>query len=187
MAQSAASAPIYQLKVTLRNTRPPIWRRLQVRGNIRLSTLHVILQIAMGWTDSHLHQFIIDGLYYGEPDPDFEPRVMNEQRVRLSDVAPDRGKTFRYEYDFGDSWEHAVLVEAILDPVPRQRYPVCIDGKRACPPEDVGGVWGYAEFLAAIADPQHAEHEEMLEWSGGDFDPTAFDLAAVNQRLATLR
>ena len=187
MPPAAAPAPIYQLKVTLLDTRPPVWRRIQVRGDIRLSRLHQVLQIAMGWTDSHLHQFIIDGQYYGEPDDEFGMPTVNEQRVLLNQVVHGRNATFHYEYDFGDSWQHRILVEAVLDPTPRQRYPVCLDGKRGCPPEDVGGAGGYAEFLAAIKDPRHEEHETMLEWVGGHFDPAAFDVVAVNHQLARLR
>lgn len=183
---AAAAVPIYQLKVTLLGIRPPVWRRLQVRSDIRLARLHEVLQVAMGWTDSHLHQFQIAGQYYGEPDDEFGMPTVNEQRVRLNQVAG-RGASFLYEYDFGDSWQHRLLVEQELEPTPRQRYPVCLDGKRACPPEDVGGTYGYAEFLAAIKDPQHEDHAQMLEWIGGQFDPNAIDLAAVNHQLAALR
>lgn len=178
--------PIYQLKVTLLETRPPIWRRLQTPSDVTLARLHRILQMVLGWTDSHLHQFIIDGQSYGMPDDEYGMPTINEQRVRLSQVV-EPGASFRYEYDFGDSWQHAIVVEQALPALLRQRYPVCLDGARACPPEDVGGVDGYRAFLAAIKDPRHEEHAELLAWAGGAFDPAAFDVAAVNRQLARLR
>jgi hypothetical protein len=183
----ATSTPIYQLKVTLLDTRPPVWRRLQVPATMRLSRLHRVLQVVMGWTESHLHQFLIDGQYYGEPDDEFGMPTVHERRVLLTQVVSTPRATFRYEYDFGDSWQHAVVVEQILDATPRQRYPVCLDGRRACPPEDVGGTEGYRAFLTAIKDPQHEEHTAMLEWVGGAFDPAAFDVVAVNRQLTQLR
>jgi hypothetical protein len=187
MPEPSATAAIYQLRIALLGIRPPIWRRVQVRSDVRLSRLHEIFQVAMGWTDSHLHQFIIDGQSYGEPDMEYAMPLVNDHSVRLAEVVSQPRTTFRYEYDFGDSWEHNVLVEEILDPVYRQRYPVCLDGRRACPPEDVGGVEGYRQFLAAVRDSSHEDHEAMLEWVGGQFDPTALDLASVNRRLARLR
>lgn len=174
---------IYQLKVTLRDSHPPIWRRLQVPGKINLNQLHWVIQVAMGWTNSHLHQFIIDGEYYSEPSPfDYEP-VVDERKFKLCKIVPLEKYRFIYEYDFGDSWEHLILVEKILSPEPGVHYPRCIKGKRACPPEDVGGVWGYEEMLAALKDPDHPEREMYLEWIGGDFDPEAFDLAEINEVL----
>jgi len=140
----------------------------------------------MGWTNSHLHQFIVGQTYFGEPYPDYGFEMHDERDVRLNQIA-DEGARFVYEYDFGDSWEHILLVEKVLEPEPGQQYPVCIKGKRACPPEDVGGVWGYYGFLEAIQDPDHPEHEDYLEWIGEDFDPEAFDLDAVNAALRALQ
>jgi hypothetical protein len=182
-------APIYQIKVTLEDSKPPIWRRLQVRSDITLADLHRIIQAAMGWWDYHLHQFIVGGTYFGEPHPDYYDYVdMHDERdATLRQIAPGEGFKFRYEYDFGDSWLHQVLVEKVLPPEAGQSYPVCVKGRRACPPEDVGGVWGYYGFLEAIQDPNHPEHENYLEWIGGEFDPEAFDLDEVNQALRTLR
>jgi hypothetical protein len=175
---------IYQLKVTLRGSRPPIWRRVLVPGKFSLHKLHQVIQLAMGWTDSHLHQFIIDGQYYGIPSPeDFEP-VRDERRQTLSQIATREKRKFFYEYDFGDGWGHEIVVEKILSPEPGIKCPACIKGKRACPPEDVGGLWGYETFLEAIEDPHHEEHESYLEWVGGDFDPEACDLDEINQALA---
>lgn len=181
--KKVSDAPIYQLKVTLRDSKPPIWRRLQVRGDTRLDRLHLIIQIAMGWTDSHLHQFIVGGVYYGEPDPEWDMDVEDEGKIQLNQVASGEKVKFFYEYDFGDGWQHEVLVEKILEPEPETRYPSCIKGKRNCPPEDVGGVWGYEELLEAIQDEDHPEHGEYLEWIDGPFDPEAFDLEEVNQAL----
>ncbi len=178
---------VYQLKVTLKDSKPPIWRRLQVSADTKLSRLHWILQEAMGWTNSHMHQFIVGRTYYGEPDPDLDFVVEDERKITLGQAAPGAKKKFVYEYDFGDGWEHDILVEKVLEPEPGVKYPFCVEGKRACPPEDCGGVWGYEEFLEAIRDPNHPEHESMLEWSGGVFDSEEFDLDFVNQELRRLR
>jgi hypothetical protein len=181
------ASSIYQLKVTLKGSKPPIWRRLQLRGDTRLSELHDILQLAMGWGDAHLHQFTAGEQSFGRPDADDWTEVRDERQVVLSQVARAEKARLGYEYDFGDSWEHQLLVEKILPPEPGKDYPVCVAGKRACPPEDVGGIWGYADFLAAIRDPEHREHKELLEWIGGAFDPEAFDLEAVNAALQRLQ
>lgn len=183
-----AEASIYQIKVTLEGIRPPVWRRLLVPGEVALDELHDILQAAFGWLDYHLHQFIVGERYFGVPDPDYETymEMNDEAEVTLGEIAAGEGFRFRYEYDFGDSWMHLIQVEKILPPDPDRAYPVCIKGRRASPPEDVGGVWGYEGFLEAIADPEHEEHESYLEWIGGEFDPEAFDLAEVNAALAAL-
>jgi hypothetical protein len=183
-----AEVPIYQIKVTLEDSRPPVWRRLLVRSDVTLAQLHEIIQAAMGWWDYHLHQFIVGETHYRQPHPDFEDlsETGDERQVRLDQIAPGEGSSFRYEYDFGDSWLHQVLVEKVLPPQPGQMCPVCVKGRRACPPEDVGGVWGYEEFLEAIADREHQQHHDYLEWIGGEFDPDAFDLDEVNAALRDL-
>ena len=189
-AAKRTDANIFQIKVTLRESKPPICRRIQVWEDTRLDKLHLILQEVMGWANSHLHQFIIGGSYYGEPHPDYDEwgaEMRDEKRVRLRQIVTGEKFKFIYEYDFGDSWEHELLVEKILPPESGVYYPRCIKGKRAGPPEDVGGVWGYQSFLAAIRDPKHPQHEELLEWIGGKFDPEAFDLEAINQALYRLR
>ena len=178
---------IYQLKVTLKYSKPPIWRRIQVRSDITLYKLHQILQIAMGWTNSHLHQFIVGGVYYGEPHPDFDFEVINEKRTRLHQIVRGVKAKFAYEYDFGDSWDHDIVVEKVLEPEAKTRYPRCLTGRRNCPPEDVGGIWGYSHFLDAIQHEVHPEHDDYREWIGGDFDPEAFDLEAVHQELQHIR
>lgn len=180
----ASSARIHQLKVVLRGARPPIWRRLQVPSDMTLAELHRVVQVAMGWQNYHLHQFEIAGVTYGVDDGEgWGPAPEDEGRTRLDRVAG-KGTRFTYEYDFGDSWEHVITVEDVLDAGPGRTYPVCIAGKRACPPEDCGGVWGYEGFLAAVADPDHEEHEQLLEWAGGQFDSEYLDLAAVNRAFA---
>ena len=145
---------IYRLKVTLRDVKPPVWRRVELPGNVTLAELHSILQTAMGWFDSHLHEFEIDGVEYGVLDDawDYDEKVRDESKVRLDKVA-DEGTRIRYTYDFGDNWRHDVVVEKVLPAEDEVRYPRCLAGKRATPPEDVGGDYGYAEFCEAMADP----------------------------------
>jgi len=184
-AESRGPSSIYQIKVTLKDSHPPIWRSIQVPGDIPLSRLHAVLQIVMAWTNSHLHQFKAGGRYYGEPRYDLAGmlEVVDERQVRLNQIALRVKACFIYEYDFGDSWEHELVVEKILPPEQGVQYPRCMDGMRACPPDDVGGIWGYQNFLDAMRDPHHSEHEDMVEWIGGGFDPEAFDLRGVNGAL----
>ncbi len=181
---------IYQLKVTLKESKPPIWRRFQVPGNVTLHRLHLILQSVMGWTNSHLYRFEIEGTEYGEPDPEYTDNgidMTGAKRAKLNRVAPSEKMRFGYEYDFGDSWEHKIQVEKILPPEPGAQYPICLAGKRACPPEDCGGIWGYDELLEIIRDSTHEEYERMTEWLGGSFDPEEFDIAEVNRSLKRFR
>ncbi len=180
---------IYQLKITLKHIRPQIWRRAQVHGDITLAKLHRVIQVVMGWYDSHLHQFIVGETYYGVPSLDefSELELKNERKARLDQILLKPKQKMVYEYDFGDSWQHEILLEQVLPPDPRTRYPVCLGGARACPPEDCGGVGGYEEFLEAIRDPEHEEHDEYLEWIGGEFDPEAFNLDDINRGLKSVR
>jgi hypothetical protein len=177
---------IYQLKVALKYVTPPVWRRFQVRGRTTLAGVHRALQIVMGWTDSHLHEFEIAADRYGMPGPDSDYEVADERDFHLEQVVPIQGLHFTYRYDFGDGWEHTLYVEKILPPEPGQRYPRCLAGQRACPPDDVGGSGGYAHFLEALQNPADEEHGEYLEWIGGEFDPEAFDLEEVNHELARM-
>jgi DNA invertase Pin-like site-specific DNA recombinase len=179
--KSASNQIVYQLKITLKNIRPPIWRRIQVLSSTTLEQLHLIVQEVMGWDNYHMHSFSIAGIDYGQPQPDFN--VRSEKTVKLSQVVKGEKSKFFYTYDFGDSWEHEILVEKELPSTPDTNYPVCITGKRACPPEDCGGSWGYAELLEIIRDPSHPEYEERMEWVGESFNPDIFDLNEVNQRL----
>ena len=174
---------IYQLKVTLNYSSPPIWRRFQIASTDTLEDVHIALQIVMGWTNSHLHQFMKDRVCYGMPDEDFPSDMLDELDYRLDQILKKEKDTLIYEYDFGDGWVHDVVLEKILPFKTDVELPVCLEGNRACPPEDIGGVPGYEMFLEAIADPSHPEHEDMLEWIGGEFDPERFDLAEVNNLL----
>ena len=177
---------IYELKVALRVIEPPIWRRVQVRSDIPLDDLHEHLQIAMGWTNSHLHCFKLGDARFGIPNPEFpELAFRDERRVRLPNLLEAPGDELVYEYDFGDSWAHDIVLERALEPEPDTEYPRIVAGARACPPEDCGGVGGYEEFLCVIADPSHPEHGEMLAWAGGAFDPEAFDIEERNRLLRT--
>ncbi|MBN1567168.1 MAG: plasmid pRiA4b ORF-3 family protein [Acidobacteria bacterium] len=178
-----APTSIYQLKVTLRDSHPAIWRRIQVPDTILLPHLHGVLQLAMGWTNSHLHLFQVGELNFAEPSPDDDFPVIDYCSVQLNQVAPAVADSLVYLYDFGDSWEHDIVVEKILPGDTGTHNLSCLDGQRACPPEDVGGVWGYADFVKAIRNPRHPEHAEMLEWVGGAFDPDRLDLPGVNRML----
>ncbi|MBI4748700.1 MAG: plasmid pRiA4b ORF-3 family protein [Acidobacteria bacterium] len=171
---------VLQLKITLRGSKPPIWRRVQVLNNMTFADLHDVIQIVMRWTYSHLHQFVVANEFIGSV-AELEDDVLDEARIKLSDyISGEKGK-FRYEYDFGDRWDHTIEVEKILPVDPNQSYPRCIAGKRACPPEDCGGIWGYANLLEILADPNNPEHETMRVWVGDEFDPNEFDLKAVAQ------
>jgi hypothetical protein len=182
------AASICQLMITLRAIRPPVWRRVQVPADILLPRLHRVFQVAMGWTDSHLHEFKIGGRPYGQPSSDWGGYyAFPERSVRLHQVVLRPNTRFTYLYDFGDSWEHEVRVEKILPAEPGAHYPRCLAGARVCPPEDCGGITGYEDLLAAIGDPKHERHDEMLKWVGGRFDPEAFDIDAVNRRLRRFR
>jgi hypothetical protein len=177
---------IYQLKVTLCDIEPPIWRRLRIAGDTSLAQLHRILQITMGWEAYHLYQFEVGGFQYGVPESDvFASGLKDATRATLAEVASE-GDVFHYEYDFGDAWEHEILVEARPSRDDGSHYPRCEGGERACPPEDCGGSWGYENLLAALADPKHDDHEDLTEWIGGSFDAGAFTVAVVNRSLQTL-
>lgn len=171
---------VYQIKITLMGSEPPIWRRFEILADIHLSTLHGVIQRVMGWENDHLHEFIIEGKSYSDERVTEQSDVKDEYRTKLNKVVQRERQKFFYEYDFGDSWEHELVIEKILPAEPDVHYPRCVEGERACPPEDCGGVWGYAEMLEAIRDTDNPEHEDRLEWLGDDFDPEAFDLDRVN-------
>lgn len=185
-AKSSKATQVYQLKITLKHTKPPIWRRVLVPDNLTLNQLHHVIQVAMGWYDAHLHEFNIGGISYGSPDVDFGMEVKDDAKVRINQVIGKNAKRFRYTYDFGDDWEHIIEIEKVLPYESGRIYPACVAGKRACPPEDVGGPWGYESFLETIRDPSDPEHEEMLEWVGGEFDPEEFDIDEVNEVFARM-
>ncbi|MCU0867907.1 MAG: plasmid pRiA4b ORF-3 family protein [Planctomycetes bacterium] len=175
--RSRAPASTFQIKVSLRNVRPPIWRRLQVPADILLPKLHAILQAAMGWHDCHLHLFRVGEECYAPPG-DWEPVGEDSREVALADLAAGEGARLVYEYDFGDGWTHDLVVEAVL-PQPCT-VPRCVAGRRRCPPEDSGGPFGYGEFVVAIGDRAHERHAELSEWLGEGFDPAEFDVVAAD-------
>jgi len=179
--------PLYQLRVALKGSQPAIWRRFQVKRETTLLKLHRVLQVVMGWQDYHLHEFRIGELSFGEPVPEEGLDFIDERTIKLTQIAPSGTLTFEYIYDFGDGWQHEVTVEKGVDKQAGVHYPSCIEGARACPPEDVGGIGGYASFLKAIRNRRHPEHKQYLEWIGGHFDSEAFDLEAVNRELSRLR
>ncbi len=174
---------IYQFKVTLAEVKPAIWRRIQVPESYNFWDLHVAIQDAMGWEDYHLHQFKIvspktqEKILIGIPDDDFDwsKATLPGWKIPIADYFTMGNRSATYDYDFGDGWQHRVRLEKIEQAQPGLDYPRCLAGARACPPEDVGGTWGYEDFIQAINDPNHNEHERMLEWIGGSFDPEHFD------------
>jgi len=212
---------IYQIRVTLNGSKPPIWRKLVVPSDLVLGELHEVIQIAMGWTNSHLHQFRLRDkslkpgpqemarlFQKGVWDDEFLGRMRGERvfvakvtswgdpselegededAFTLGEVCPKVKSKLIYEYDFGDGWEHIIEVQKIVEPELGVEYPVCLGGKKACPPEDCGGIYGYYHMLDVVADPDHEEHDDLVEWLGNDFDHDAFDLEEVNAILAEWR
>lgn len=178
---------IFQFKITLKGSKPPVWRRIQVPETYSFWDLHVAVQDSFGWLDCHLHNFEIVNPRTGEseeigiPDEDGwgSEEILAGWTRKISNYFSEGNKKAGYTYDFGDDWRHDVRLEKILPRDPDVKYPVCTGGKRACPPEDCGGVWGYEEFLEIIMDPGHEQHDEMLEWVGGDFDPEYFDSSEI--------
>ena len=177
---------LYRMKITLRGSKPAIWRRFEVPAEVTLYQLHHILQVVMGWTDSHFHQFRRGNECYGPSDPEFASERVNERKVRLREVLRKTKDRMVYEYDFGDGWEHDLLLEAIGSVSPGSQMVKVLKGQGACPPEDVGGIGGYYDFLEAVSDRKHPSHRHMLEWCDGPFDTEAFDLAGINQALAKI-
>ena len=186
MVNQRIDLKIYQIKIMLNGLRPLIWRRFLVKGDISLDRLHDIVQCVMGWENSHLHQWTIRGKRYGIRDEDESERLLDESMHHLPDLIS--GGRFEYLYDFGDNWEHTLEIESVSPPEGKVRYPVCVDGGRACPPEDSAGISGYENFLEAIRDPKHPEHNDYLDRIGdNNFDSEAFDIAKVNRLLRTLQ
>jgi hypothetical protein len=181
------SAAVYRFKIVLQDSDPAIWRRIET-NDVALEQLHALIQTAMGWTDSHLHQFEIAGSRYTnrrfmmEDLDDFG--ASDYSGLRISDLVAKHGAKLRmgYEYDFGDGWQHEIVLEKVTEPEPGIRYPRCVDGERACPPEDIGGVYGFADYVEAITNPSHGSHDDYLE-SYGPFDPTEFDAAKATRRM----
>ena len=176
-----------QFRVSLLEVRPKVWRSIVVPLDVSMYKFSRIIQEAMGWEGYHLYLFKAGGITIAEPDPEYGMEALSARQTKLWQVLDLAPRKFIYEYDFGDSWRHEVVLKDAVDPVEGARYPVCTGGARACPPEDCGGVGGYAEFLEAIQDPTHPDHDEMLEWAGGSFDPEAFSVEAANDRLKAAR
>jgi len=214
-AKAVQPTKVHELKITLRGSKPPIWRRVAVPSDIRLSNLHWVIQIVMGWGNYHLHQFIVPDYrpkptrgemqvlgrsgqweklagymrrdrYWSNPQFELE-EAEDESNVKLSELAPEVKSKFIYEYDFGDGWEHEVKVVKIGPPTEGIKYPICLAGKLACPPDDSGGIWGYYDMLEVLKDPKHEDYKDTREWIGKNFDPERFNLEKVNAGLAKLR
>lgn len=176
---------VYQFKITLEDINPAIWRRIQVPENYSFWDLHIAIQDSMGWSDCHLHEFEIGEPTTGKmvrivfPDGEAESyhgeKIIEEHKVKIAEWFSLENKTAKYIYDFGDGWEHLIELENIFPREKNIKYPICLDGKRACPPEDCGGSYGYKEFVIAIKHPNHKRHKELLEWYGGQFDPESFN------------
>jgi hypothetical protein len=182
-----STAAIVRLRITLDDVKPVVMRRLEVPISIRLDRLHLAIQAAMGWTNSHLYEIRANDIGWGIPDPDWGDGPLDARKARLIDVLEDAGtKTLKYLYDFGDGWEHTIKIERLIDPLPGMGYPRLIEAVGRCPPEDVGGPWGYADFLAAISDPDHDRHAELKEWNAEDFNPNIVDADWLSKQVATL-
>lgn len=192
-AAGTGNAAIYQLKVVLLGSKPPVWRQLQVPGDASLDWLHAVLQVAIGWTNSHLHQFRVGEDYYSDTRHHFaefadDPEILEERKFTLQQIAPREQDVFVYDYDFGDSWEHEITVEKILSPEAiAATTALCLNGARACPPEDCGGVPGYENLLKILKNRKHPEHQSMSEWLGRAVDAEAFDVEKTNHWLRKLK
>ena len=185
-------AAAYQLKISLLYCAPLIWRRIQVPGSMTLSRFHDVIQLCMGWTDTHLHQFMIGRNLYGPTDLDddwSEVKSLDESAFRLCDLEAEMRKRCIYEYDLGDGWQHEIEIEKVISPAEKSsEYPVLLAGVRACPPEDIGGVPGYENFLEVMNDPQSEDYAEMLRWYGSEtFDPDFFEMAEINKILKKIK
>jgi hypothetical protein len=179
---------IARLRIALKDVEPEIWRRVEVPLGMNLKSLHDVIQAAFGWQDYHLFEFLVGERRYGIPDPEWndEREVAQAKLTKLEALVAEGIDGFDYSYDFGDNWEHAIAVEAIIDADPTAKYPRFVDGARRAPPEDVGGFPGYYAFLDAIANKRHPEHKNLLKWHGGPYDPDHFDLFELRLRLGAI-
>ena len=174
------ASKIFQFKIKLRGITPMIWRRVQVKSDITFGMLHVFIFRAMGWEGYHLHEFVMCNPkkgyedHIGRIDEEMDEDFIDEDKLRIDRYFSMTNNTARYVYDFGDDWEHDIVLEKILEAQEGITYPICLAGKRACPPEDCGGVWGYKNLIEIMQDPDHDEYEEMVDWHG-ELNPEAFD------------
>jgi len=181
LKQPGIPVEVYVVKVTLLGTRPPVWRRILVPRDITLQHLHRTLQTVMGWTNSHLHQFVVQRQTFSDPRSRVGTKVANENRTRLGELIWTVGASLLYEYDFGDGWQHKLLLEEVLTG-DESFQQICVAGKQCCPPEDCGGPRGFAELLNALRDANHPGHDEVCEWLG-DYVPESFSADEINRRL----
>jgi hypothetical protein len=192
-AAAKSSATLFQLEITLLNMPSPVWRRLQVPGNANLGWLHAVIQVAMGWTNSHLHQFVVGERYYSDTNNHYaefesDPEILEASKFTLEKLLPLPQAQLMYIYDFGDTWEHLISVEKHLPAdAAKAGTALCLDGACACPPEDCGGPSGYEELLKVLKNRRHPEHKSMKEWLGRPFDAKAFDIAETNKWLSQLK
>jgi len=177
---------IYEIKIELEEIEPEIWRKIKLPANVKLHKAHEIFQIAMGWTNSHLHQLIKGKKIYMDPELDDLGDTINEKKYKLEQMLKKPKDKLQYEYDFGDGWLHKITLNKISELDKPIKHAICTGGKRACPPEDVGGISGYMDLLDALSDPEHEEHEEYIEWVGIDFDSEKFDIKECNKYLKML-
>ena len=177
---------VIQLRIQLRDVHPVVWRRLLLPGNAHLDKVHAIFQAAMGWENAHLHKFAIGDQVYGPADEDADEDELDETAVDLASALGSQ-RRFTYEYDFGDGWDHDVVVEGTSAAPASLKFAVCLEGENACPPEDCGGPGGYAALLESLADPDAGDHADIVRWLGKDFDPFAFSVADTNVALQLVR
>ena len=173
---------IYQIKLTLKYSKPPIWRRIEISSETKLEELHKIIQTTMGWMNGHLHHFMVGNEFYNPPS-EWDDFGINYTGMKIKDFLFIKGEKINYEYDFGDSWIHELKLEKIKEKEQEIKYPRCIKGKRACPPEDCGGIWGYMELESIMKDKKHEQYEEMEEWLGGELDTEKFELERINEKF----
>jgi len=177
---------MYEIKVQLLEVTPVVWRKIRVPADTRLSRVHRILQVVMGWTNSHIHLFDIHGVYYGEPSSDWGMKVLDHRKTTLEQIFSQGVKSFIYEYDMGDGWRHRISLLKTVEGEPKEKA-ACLSGARACPPEDCGGSYGYIQMLVALSDPDHEDHAMYRDWLGEPFDPNNFNLEDINWDLKRLR
>jgi hypothetical protein len=180
------SEAIFELEIVLNDVEPRVWRVIQVPNSVPLRKLHKVIQTAMGWENCHRYNYERSGIVFGQPDPDYLDDTIDDRKIALCCLLKQEGDTMIYVYDFGDDWQHQVTLRRVLPEDAETIYPLCTDGATACPPEDVGGPHGYADYLEALRDPDHEEHEQYLAWRG-PFDPKAFDLRKVNRQLQRMK